>query len=80
MATNAGIVVYVRTGTLFERVLPPLPHTLERHCVSSAYWNIVMTQDGRLAAFVRGAAAPTALDYRDARSTLTRSSDIRGWP
>jgi endonuclease G len=70
LAAGAGFAVYVLTGPLFERVLPPLLHADERHRVPSGYWKVVATQDGRMAAFIMDTAAPRALDHCDARVTL----------
>lgn len=70
LATRAGIAVYVLTGPLFERVLPPLPRADERHRVPSGYWKVIVTQDGRLASFIMDIAAPRTLDHCDARVAL----------
>lgn len=65
-----NIAVYVVTGPLFERVMPPMPRTDERHRVPSGYWKVLVTQDGRLAAFIMDTAAPRDLDHCAARVTL----------
>lgn len=70
LAVRAGIAVYVLTGPLFERVLPPLPRADVRHRVPSGYCKVVVTQDGRLASFIMDTAAPRTLDHCDARVTL----------
>jgi endonuclease G len=67
---SANMAVYVLTGPLFERVMPPLPKADERHRVPSGYWKVVATRDGRMAAFIMDTAAPRTLDYCDARVTL----------
>ncbi len=61
---------YVLTGPLFERVMPPLPKADERHRVPSAYWKVIATADGRVAAFIMDTAAPRTLDYCAARVTV----------
>ncbi|RXD04878.1 DNA/RNA non-specific endonuclease [Sphingomonas sp. UV9] len=63
LARKENIAVYVLTGPLFERVLAPLPRSDERHRVPSGYWKVVVTQDGRLAAFVMDTATPRSVDY-----------------
>lgn len=70
LASSANLAVYVLTGPLFERSMPPLPKADERHRVPSGYWKVVATQDGRMAAFIMDAAAPRTLDHCDARVTL----------
>ncbi len=65
-----NIAVYVVTGPLFERVMPPMPRTDERHRVPSGYWKVLVTQDGRMAAFIMDTAASRDLDHCAARVTL----------
>lgn len=52
LARTENVAVYVVTGPLFERMMPPLPHANERHRVPSGYWKVIATTDGRLAAFI----------------------------
>jgi len=70
LAKSENIAVYVLTGPLYERVMPPLPKADERHRVPSGYWKVVATQDGRLAAFIMDAAAPRDLDHCTSAVTL----------
>ena len=70
LAKSDNIAVYVVTGPLFERVMPALPKADERHRVPSAYWKVIATADGRMAAFVMDTAASRALDHCDARVSL----------
>lgn len=70
LAKGENIAVYVLTGPLFERVMPPLPAADERHRVPSGYWKVVATTDGRVAAFVMDTAAARSLDHCDARVPL----------
>lgn len=70
LAQAGNIAVYVLTGPLFERVLPPLPRADERHRVPSAYWKVILTQDSRMAAFIMDTDAPRTLDHCEARVTL----------
>ena len=70
LARSANIAVYVVTGPLFERVLPPLPGADERHRVPSGYWKVLVTQDGRLAAFIMDTVSPRTLDHCATRVQL----------
>ncbi|PZU78649.1 MAG: endonuclease [Sphingomonas sp.] len=70
LATTRNIAVYVLTGPLFERVMPPMPKADERHRVPSGYWKVLVTADGRLAAFIMDTTAPRTLDHCAARVTL----------
>lgn len=70
LARDEGIAVYVVTGPLFERVMPPMPKADERHRVPSGYWKVLVTQDGRMAAFIMDTAAPRTLDHCATRVTL----------
>ena len=70
LARSADIAVYVVTGPLFERVLPPLPGADERHRVPSGYWKVLVTQDGRLAAFIMDTVSPRTLDHCATRVQL----------
>ena len=70
LARSANVAVYVLTGPLFERILPPLPGADERHRVPSGYWKVVATQDGRMAAFIMDTAAARSLDHCAARVAL----------
>lgn len=67
LAKQENIAVYVTTGPLFERVMPPLPKADERHRVPSGYWKVIATTDGRATAFIMDTAAPRTLDHCDAR-------------
>lgn len=70
LAVRQNIAVYVVTGPLFERVMPSMPKADERHRVPSGYWKVLVTQDGRMAAFIMDTAAPRALDHCATRVTL----------
>ena len=70
LAALGNTTVYVLTGPLFERVMPPLPKADERHRVPSGYWKVIATADGRAASFIMDAAAPRDLDHCAARVTL----------
>lgn len=70
LAKRENIAVYVTTGPLFERVMPPLPQADERHRVPSGYWKVIATTDGRASAFIMDTAAPRTLDHCDARVTI----------
>lgn len=70
LATTEITAVYVLTGPLFERVMPPLPRADERHRVPSGYWKVIATGNGRVASFIMDAAAPRSLDHCATRVTL----------
>jgi endonuclease G len=65
---RAGAVVYVMTGPLYERDMPPLPDCDEPHRVPSGYWKIVATQSGedydsvRVPAFILDQETPRGAD------------------
>ena len=71
LAKDQKIAVYVLTGPLFERLMPPLPGADERHRVPSGYWKVIATGDGRMSAFIFDQATPRAADH----CTLRRSLD-----
>ena len=70
LAIAENVAVYVLTGPLFERMMPPLPKADERHRVPSGYWKVIATSDGRIVSFIMDAAAPRDLDYCTTRTTL----------
>lgn len=70
LAIAENTAVYVLTGPLFERVMPPLPNADERHRVPSGYWKVVATADGRAVAFIMDATVPRDLDYCATRTTV----------
>ena len=70
LARAENIAVYVVTGPLFERMMPPLPRANERHRVPSGYWKVIATTNGRVAAFIMDTAAPRNLNHCTAEVTL----------
>lgn len=70
LAQATNIAVYVLTGPLFERIVPALPGADERHRLPSAYWKVIVTQDGRMAAFIMDTDASRTFGHCDARVTL----------
>jgi len=42
-----GRKVYVLTGPLYEREMPPLPNTDESHVIPSGYWKVIAIQNGQ---------------------------------
>lgn len=62
--------LYVLTGPLYERDMPPLANAGEAHRVPSAYWKLVIDAAGNSSAFVFDQATPRGDDYCDHRSTL----------
>jgi endonuclease G len=70
LAVDKNIAVYVLTGPLFEQMMPALPKSDERHRVPSGYWKVVMTNGGRLTAFIFGQDTPRNADYCTRRVSL----------
>ena len=70
LARTENIAVYVVTGPLFERMMPPLPQANERHRVPSGYWKVIATADGRIAAFIMDTTAPRNLNHCSAEVSL----------
>ena len=42
-----GKEMYVLTGPLYEREMPPLPNTDENHNIPSGYWKVIAIQTGK---------------------------------
>ena len=70
LAKAENVAVYVLTGPLFERVMPPLPGADERHRVPSGYWKVIATADGRASAFIMDTTSPRSLDHCTTRVTI----------
>jgi endonuclease G, mitochondrial len=70
LARRENIAVYVITGPLFERMMPPLPRANERHRVPSGCWKVVATTDGRIAAYIMDTTAPRNLNHCEAEVGL----------
>lgn len=70
LARSENRAVYVLTGPLFERMMPALPEADERHRVPSAYWKVIATADGRMAAFIMDTSATRNFDHCDAKVSL----------
>lgn len=70
--TDPVKALYVLTGPLYERVMPPLPMPggVERHRVPSGYWKVIATEDGRITAFLFDQTTQRAANYCDSRVTL----------
>jgi endonuclease G len=69
---SPGKALYVLTGPLYERMMPsmPMPNGSVRHRVPSAYWKVLATEDGRMAAFIFDQDTPRSADFCDMRTTL----------
>jgi endonuclease G, mitochondrial len=67
-AENSAL--YVLTGPLFERLMPPLPKANERHRVPSGYWKVIIAPDGRMSTFLFDQTTPRSADYCDMRRDL----------
>ena len=58
--------VYVMTGPLYDRIMPPMPGADESHIVPSGYWKIIATQgdsDIKVAAFLFEQETERRADY-----------------
>lgn len=64
--------LYVLTGPLYERMMPsmPMPNGHERHRLPSAYWKVLATPDGRMAAFIFDQETPRSADYCSMKTSL----------
>ncbi|MCT7986473.1 DNA/RNA non-specific endonuclease [Laspinema sp. A4] len=68
MARRVG-TLYVITGTLYERPMPPLPHSSQPHRVPSGYWK-VLWDGARMYAFILDQDVPRDFDYRDGLTSV----------
>jgi endonuclease G len=64
-ASSYGNSLYVVTGPLFEREMPPLPNADETHKIPSAYFKIVYRSNSEAAAFIMDQATPRKAKYCD---------------
>ena len=57
--------LYVLTGPLYERPMPPMPMPggYERHRLPSGYWKVLATEDGRMTAFIFDQDTPRSADH-----------------
>lgn len=71
-ATDPVKVLYVLTGPLYERPMPPMPmpEGYERHRVPSGYWKVLATDDGRVVAFIFDQDTPRNADHCDFRASI----------
>ncbi len=70
LVRSSRAAVYVLTGPLFERMMAPMPRADERHRVPSGYWKVIMTEDGRLSAFIFDQETPRSADHCAMRRSL----------
>jgi endonuclease G len=73
--------VWVYTGPLYEREMPPLPHADEPHKVPSGYWKIVAIPQGKslkLAAFIFDQETPREASVLDHVVTVREVEDRSG--
>lgn len=70
LASAENLAVYVLTGPLFERVMAPLPGADERHRIPSAYWKVIITEDGRIASFIMDQKLPRSANHCDSAVSL----------
>lgn len=65
--------VYVMTGPVYERAMPPLPYADEAHKVPSGYWKIICIQEGNsinVAAFFFDQDTPRNAQILDHQKTV----------
>jgi endonuclease G len=83
LASGEGVKgVYVVTGPLFEREMPPLPHADEPHRVPSGYFKVVaLVQAGlpTVAAFIVDQETSGSDSYCDHRTTVDEVERRAGW-
>ena len=73
LAVEGAKTVYVLTGPLFERVMPPLPAGPRLHRVPSGYWKVIAVQDGavtRVSSFLFDQETPRGISYCTRRVPL----------
>ena len=70
LVTSERIPLYVVTGPLYERMLPMMPRSDERHRVPSGYWKVIATSDGRMAAFIMDTTTAGNFNHCSGRVTL----------
>jgi endonuclease G len=81
---RAGNVVYVITGPLYEREMPPLPHCDEPHRVPSGYWKIIARQTGddcdtvHITAFIFDQETPGDADVEAYATTVDEVEERTG--
>lgn len=83
LARSSAGPVYVLTGPLYERNMTPMPRADEPHRVPSGYWKIVMTEDGRLSAFIMESGIARNAPHCGARVPLAdveRRTNLRLFP
>jgi endonuclease G len=68
--TASGLSLYVVTGPLYERAMPPLPEADEAHRVPSGYWKVLATEDGRVSSFIFDQRTARNASYCTGRNSL----------
>jgi endonuclease G, mitochondrial len=79
--------VYVLTGPLFEKQMPPLPNTRKNHTVPSGYWKIIFVSTAaeygkgtfRVAAFILNQNEAMPFNVEQYRTTIQQIEERSGW-
>lgn len=82
-----GQPVYVITGPLFEKQMPPLPNSNKKHSVPSGYWKIIFVSTSaeygkgtfRLAAFILNQQDAMPFDVNQYMTTIQTIEERSGW-
>jgi endonuclease G, mitochondrial len=83
LVRSSNAPLYVLTGPLYERNMTALPRADEPHRVPSGYWKIVMTEDGRLSAFLMDTGLARNAPHCGQRTTvetIEQRSNLRFFP
>ena len=73
LAVDGGKSVYVLTGPLFEKPMPPMPAGPKMHRVPSGYWKVIATEEGgvtRVSSFLFDQETPRGIDFCTKRASL----------
>lgn len=73
--------VYVMTGPVYQRTMPPLPNADEAHKVPSGYWKIICVQEGSnisAAAFFFDQDTPRGDKIKDHKKTIDEVEQLSG--
>ncbi|MFM2607604.1 DNA/RNA non-specific endonuclease [Vibrio chagasii] len=71
---NSNVEVYVLTGPLYEKDMPPLPKTLKDHRIPSGYWKVISVKHGKtvkVSSFIMDQESKRQDDFCDKRVTLS---------
>ena len=69
-AAYAERELWVVTGPLYERDMPPLDNAGEPHVVPSGYWKVILNEHGDATAFIMDQELPSSAEHCDQRTSL----------